>query len=208
MCIQLTSEEKKFVEFARALADWLEAYHDHARPPPHVVLAEAAKQTELKTGHPLKGLQITPPPNGTDSKKDQEPPAVTEAPALLNQYFVDAQARFAELQKSGDVVDLLHLATLVQEAFLFFNVETLRFKSPSVIKINKLGGVRYWSSFQGTDIDFTFSSLFQRSRSSVQLPSPLSRRSPLICKRLPMCMVQQKPARPLPRLANRYPLPK
>ena len=85
---QLTTDEVSFVEYATALANWLEPYHDFARPPPAVVLAEAAKQTELKTGHPLKGIDTTPA-NGTNGhhKKDEEPPTIQEPPELLTKYF-------------------------------------------------------------------------------------------------------------------------
>jgi len=39
------------------------------------------------------------------------------------------------------IPDLLHCTTLVQEAFILFTIETLRFKSPSVVKVNKLGSL-------------------------------------------------------------------
>ena len=69
------------------MADWLEPYHDYSRPPPAVVLAEAAKQTELKTGHPLKGIEIQPI-NGTNGhKKDESPPAIQEPPVPVVKYF-------------------------------------------------------------------------------------------------------------------------
>ncbi|RXW20882.1 hypothetical protein EST38_g4951 [Candolleomyces aberdarensis] len=138
---ELTDDEKKFEEFARALADWLEPYHNHARPPPSVVLAEAAKQTQLKTGHPLKGIEI-PPSNGENaSKKDEKPPAVTEAPEVVAKYFEGVKQRLEVVLKEEPLVDLLHVATLAQEAFLLFTVETTRFKSASVVKINKLGAL-------------------------------------------------------------------
>lgn len=81
-----------FVDFTIALADWLEPYHDYSRPPPAVVLAEAAKQTELKTGHPLKGVEI-PAINGSSNgscKKDDEPPAIIDPPELVSKYFDSA----------------------------------------------------------------------------------------------------------------------
>ncbi|KAJ2932908.1 hypothetical protein H1R20_g4212, partial [Candolleomyces eurysporus] len=138
---ELTDDEKKFEEFARALADWLEPYHNHARPPPSVVLAEAARLTQLKTGHPLKGIEI-PPSNGENaSKKDEKPPAVTEAPEVVAKYFEGVKQRLEAVLKEESLVDLLHVATLAQEAFLLFTVETTRFKSASVVKINKLGAL-------------------------------------------------------------------
>lgn len=56
-----------------------------------MVLAEAAKQSELKTGHPLKGVEISPtPPNGFANghhKKDEEAPAITEPPEIVVNFF-------------------------------------------------------------------------------------------------------------------------
>ncbi|KAJ7774915.1 actin cytoskeleton organization protein [Mycena metata] len=142
---ELTSDELAFVDYATALANWLEPYHDHARPPPSVVLAEAAKQTELKTGHPLKGVEI-PPKNGNGStngsvKKDEETPPITDAPELVLRHFDDMKTRFEAVKDSASPSLTLHVATLIQEAFLLFVVETLRFKTPSVVKVHKLGAL-------------------------------------------------------------------
>lgn len=87
MLYQLTADELTLVEYARALADWLQPYHDYTRPPPSVVLAEAAKQTELKTGHPLKGVDLAALNGSANMKKDEEPPVVTEAPELVVKFF-------------------------------------------------------------------------------------------------------------------------
>ncbi|KAJ7774501.1 actin cytoskeleton organization protein [Mycena maculata] len=142
---ELTPDELAFVNYANALADWLEPYHDHARPPPAVVLAEAAKLAELKTGHPLKGVEI-PPKNGNAStngsaKKDEEAPPATEAPELVVRYFDEMKTRFEEAKRASSQSLALHVVTLMQEAFLLFVVETLRFKAPSVVKVNKLGAL-------------------------------------------------------------------
>ncbi|KAJ7449885.1 actin cytoskeleton organization protein [Mycena latifolia] len=142
---ELTQDELAFVNYASSLADWLEPYHDHARPPPGVVLAEAAKLAELKTGHPLKGVEI-PPKNGNgnanvSAKKDEEAPAVTDAPAIVVRYFDDMKTRFEEVRSASSPSLALHIATLMQEAFLLFVVETLRFKTPSVVKVHKLGAL-------------------------------------------------------------------
>jgi N-terminal acetyltransferase B complex non-catalytic subunit len=85
----LTPEEQNFLDFTVALADWLEPYHDHLRPSTAAVLAEAAKQTELKTGHPLKGLDIPLPAPGTNGhgKKDEEAPPVKEPPLSVPKFF-------------------------------------------------------------------------------------------------------------------------
>ncbi|OSC97114.1 actin cytoskeleton organization protein [Trametes coccinea BRFM310] len=140
---ELTPDESLFYDYASALSQWLTPYHDYTRPPPSAVLAEAAKITEQKTGHPLKGLEISADAatNG-HAKKDEEPPAVVEPPAQITQYFDDMLKRFKEvLEGKGLPHELLHLVTLTQEAFLLFVIETTRFKTPSVIKVNKLGAL-------------------------------------------------------------------
>ncbi|KAF8077880.1 actin cytoskeleton organization protein [Lyophyllum atratum] len=138
---ELTQDEISFVEFGRALADWLEPYHDYTRPPPSVVLAEAAKQTEIKTGHPLKGVDLQALNGSTTPKKDEEPPAVTEPPEVVTTFFDSLKKRFLEVQENSSPTEVLHVATLAQEALLLFTVESLRFKSASVVKVNKLGNL-------------------------------------------------------------------
>ena len=51
--------------------------------------------TEQKTGHPLRGLEISPEmlPNGS-AKKDEEPPAVVKPPAGIGAYFDGAFVPF------------------------------------------------------------------------------------------------------------------
>jgi N-terminal acetyltransferase B complex non-catalytic subunit len=49
-------------------------------------LAEASKQTELKTGHPLKGLEF-PVTNGNGHKKDEEAPPFVEPPEFIVHFF-------------------------------------------------------------------------------------------------------------------------
>jgi N-terminal acetyltransferase B complex non-catalytic subunit len=89
-----------FVNYANALANWLEPYHDYARPPPAVVLAEAAKQTELKTGYPLKGVDLSSldglSTNG-NGKKDEELPTVIEPPQNLFSNFLMVREVFVIL---------------------------------------------------------------------------------------------------------------
>ncbi|KAF9075215.1 N-acetyltransferase B complex non catalytic subunit-domain-containing protein [Rhodocollybia butyracea] len=136
---ELTSDELSLISYADALAEWLEPFHDHVRPPASVVLAEAAKQTELKTGMPLKGVDITPP-NG-HVKKEEDTPPITEAPEDLVKFFENMKARFETVENAESPNEALHVATLTQEAFLLFVIETLRFKSASVVKIHKLGNL-------------------------------------------------------------------
>lgn len=86
---QLTEDERSLVNYADSMAEWLEPYHNYTRPPPHVVLAEASKQTELKTGHPLKGVEIQPPDGASNGngRKNEEPPMIRDTPALVANYF-------------------------------------------------------------------------------------------------------------------------
>lgn len=143
---ELTADELAFFDYAMALSDWLAPYHDYIRPPPSAVLAEAAKQTELKTGFPLKGVEL--PKNGSATNghakkdKDEEPPAVSAPPDSLSKYFDDMSLRFKEALESDRLPsELLHLVTLTQEALILLSIETWRFKPNSVIKQHKLGAM-------------------------------------------------------------------
>jgi N-terminal acetyltransferase B complex non-catalytic subunit len=74
------------LNFTTALADWLEPYHDHIRPP-HPTLIEAAKQAEAK-GHAAKGVRPSPQ-NGTngDPKREEEPPVAKVPPLIVTDFF-------------------------------------------------------------------------------------------------------------------------
>ncbi|KAI0082628.1 actin cytoskeleton organization protein [Panus rudis PR-1116 ss-1] len=142
----MTPEEQLFYEYASALSGWLAPYHDHVRPPPAALLAEAAKANDLKPGHPLKNLAAAQAANGSttngQSKKDDEPPAIKEPPELISKVFDELKARFdAEMNGQKLPSELLHIASITQEAFLFFALETVRFKQASVVKIHKLGNL-------------------------------------------------------------------
>ncbi|EIW60342.1 actin cytoskeleton organization protein [Trametes versicolor FP-101664 SS1] len=140
---ELTPDESAFYDYACALSEWLTPYHDYTRPPPSAVLAEAAKNTEQKTGLTLKGLEIpSDAASNGQAKKDEEPPVVVDPPALITKYFDDMTQRFKDAQQ-GKLFphELLHIVTLTQEAFLLFVIETTRFKTPSVIKVNKLNAL-------------------------------------------------------------------
>lgn len=139
---ELTSEERQLMEWATALGDWLEPHHNYTRPPPHVVLAEAAKQTELKTGLPLRGVDLKALSVNGNSKKDEEAPPIKPVPELVVKFFEDMYSQFKRLLKSKcSISQLLHIATITQEAYILLAVETLRFKTPSVVKIHKLGNL-------------------------------------------------------------------
>jgi N-terminal acetyltransferase B complex non-catalytic subunit len=88
---QLTPDELYLLEWATALGDWLEPYHNHTRPPPAVVLAEANKQNELRTGLPLRGVDLKALNGDANAnghaKKDEEAPPVKGPPQLVEQFF-------------------------------------------------------------------------------------------------------------------------
>ncbi|EIN07294.1 actin cytoskeleton organization protein [Punctularia strigosozonata HHB-11173 SS5] len=142
---ELTPDELAFMQYCNALGDWLRPWHDHTRPPPAQVLAEAAKQSEARTGKPLQGVEIPPvPKNGTSNghSKDHEPPSIEEPPEILLKYFNDMQQKFTELvERKALPYEILNVFTLTQEALIFFTVETNRFKSPSVVRMHKLGNL-------------------------------------------------------------------
>ncbi|THH26464.1 hypothetical protein EUX98_g7719 [Antrodiella citrinella] len=161
---ELTAEEQAFYEYATALSTWLGPYHDYARPPPSALLAEATKLNDYKAGHPLKALaapsNVAAANGNGHAKKDEEPPVVTEPPEIVSKFFdgasphatplwfssdsspVDIKARFeAAMDDSRLAPELLHIATIAQEAFIVFATESIRFKPASVVKVNKFGGL-------------------------------------------------------------------
>jgi N-terminal acetyltransferase B complex non-catalytic subunit len=103
--MQLTDMEHLFVDYSTAFADWLEPYHDHARPPTSPPLTDASKPGDSKGGHPPKKVGGPVNTNGhpkkavddvkktsDDSKekerdKDREAPVVKEAPEALSKFF-------------------------------------------------------------------------------------------------------------------------
>ena len=108
MSMQLTDDERALVDFVRELSDWAEPHHDYTRPPPAVVLAEAAKVSEQRTGHPLRGIEIPPlPANGSTNgnwKKDEEQPPVKDAPELVLNFFDGESLAGAGDRRTADVL--------------------------------------------------------------------------------------------------------
>ncbi|KAI0322196.1 N-acetyltransferase B complex non catalytic subunit-domain-containing protein [Amylostereum chailletii] len=137
---ELTSDELCFVDYATDLCDWLSPYHNFTRPPPAVVLAEATKQSAMRA----KGI-ILPSDNGHLNghvKKNEEAPQVQEPPSSLMTFFDHMQARFNELVHTNrPAYELLHVATLTQEALIIFTAETMRFKNTALVKIHKYGNL-------------------------------------------------------------------
>lgn len=114
----MTSDEAQLLAWATTLGDWLEPHHNHVRPPPAVVLAEASRQTELKTGFPLRGIDLQAHNGDANghSKKDEEAPPIKEAPGLLSVFFDTMLSRFRHLLESKcSLSELLHVATIAQE---------------------------------------------------------------------------------------------
>ncbi|TFK54787.1 hypothetical protein OE88DRAFT_1653277 [Heliocybe sulcata] len=139
---ELTPSELAVYDFATALGDWLEPHHDYIRPPPSKVLADASKQAEAKTGRPLQGIDATDSATNGQSKKDEEAPQVREVPVSIAGFFDDMLASFKKLVEEGALPpELLHVATLTQEALLLFSIETMRFKPASIVKMHKLGAL-------------------------------------------------------------------
>ena len=91
-----------------ALCDWLSPYHDHTRPPPETVLAEATKAQELQrngkgAAAASKGARASPngspsPPTNGQRKINEEPPPVKEAPEIVLGHF-DGTVNYAYPQR-------------------------------------------------------------------------------------------------------------
>lgn len=122
------------MNFVTTLTSWLEPYHNHTRPPPAAVLAEATKHNNPKL---LRGTEF-PPQNGNGTnghaKKVEEAPPITDAPEGVPKFFdgkcprsvhisgrfsrvpLDMSARFESLVKNGRLPsEILHAVTLTQE---------------------------------------------------------------------------------------------
>lgn len=83
-----------------------------------MVLAEASKQTELKTGFPLRGVDVQVHNGDANGhiKKDEEAPPITEAPALLTEFFDTMLSRFKNsLESNCSPSEVLHISTILQE---------------------------------------------------------------------------------------------
>lgn len=105
-----------------ALSDWLGPYHDYARPPPAVALAQATKAQETRNGKQGKPLTpessgaVTPNGTGLEHKKGEEPPAVSDAPEVVGAFFNNMAARFKTTTESGVVpCEALHITMITRE---------------------------------------------------------------------------------------------
>ncbi|OCB92030.1 actin cytoskeleton organization protein [Sanghuangporus baumii] len=151
----LSSDERALFDYVSGLCDWLSPYHDHARPPPETVLAEATKAQELQrngkaavaSNSASKGAHASPngspsPPTNGQKKVSEEPLPVKEAPEIVVGHFDALAARFKEVTAVKHLPwEALHVATLAQEAALLLALLSQRFKTPAVVKQNKLGAL-------------------------------------------------------------------
>ncbi|PAV24074.1 actin cytoskeleton organization [Pyrrhoderma noxium] len=143
---ELSKDELHLFNYVSELCDWLAPYHDHARPPPEVVLAEANKLAEqLRSGKntvkPQMNGAASPSLNGHKKNVEDAPP-VKEAPELIINFFDEMAARFKEVNKGKSLPwEKLHVATITQEAALMLALVSMRFKQPGVVKQNKFGAL-------------------------------------------------------------------
>ena len=79
-------------------------------------------------------------------KREGDPPAVVDPPEELKAYFEERKKRLAEVVEKGVLWEVLHVATLTQEAALLLAIASMRFKNTTVAKQYKFGPVRVSSS--------------------------------------------------------------
>ncbi|KAH9996784.1 actin cytoskeleton organization protein [Russula vinacea] len=127
---QLTEDEVALFHYVTDLTNWLGPFHNFLRP-----RGEATK---------------LPPKNGHSSndgasadghgRKPEDAPHISEPPDSILSYFKNAYAKFTKaITTSRPIYEILHIATLAQEALLLFFICTKRFKDASIVRINKLG---------------------------------------------------------------------
>lgn len=98
-----------------ALCEWLAPYHDHARPPPEAVLAEATKpagkgaagkgtQSQSQSQSQSGSGTSSPKTNG-HKKLGEEPPAVKEAPECVAKFFDGERSYYPVRAGMGRLMD-------------------------------------------------------------------------------------------------------
>jgi len=127
---ELTDDEVALFHYVADLTNWLDPFHNFLRP-----RVEAAKQPSKNSHSSNDGASS----NG-HGKKPDDAPQITEPPDTILSYFKNARARFAKaVEEARPIYEILHIASLAQEALLLFVICTKRFKDASVVRINKLG---------------------------------------------------------------------
>lgn len=124
-------DEKSLLDYVSALSDWLEPHHNHVRPSPAAVLAEATKNSA--------GAKTVVASGNGHAKKDEEAPTIKDAPESVTGFFTSAsifawhtlfahscfppgmQARLQDvLATNRPSSEALHVATLTQEVIPTF----------------------------------------------------------------------------------------
>ncbi|KAI0302144.1 N-acetyltransferase B complex non catalytic subunit-domain-containing protein [Russula brevipes] len=127
---ELTEDEVALFHYASDLTNWLNPFNNFLRP-----RVDAAKQPPKESKSSSDGA----PSNGHGRKPD-DAPQITEPPDSILSFFKNAHARFTRaVEETRPIYEILHIATLAQEALLIFFICTKRFKDASIIRINKLG---------------------------------------------------------------------
>ncbi|KAI9509646.1 N-acetyltransferase B complex non catalytic subunit-domain-containing protein [Russula earlei] len=142
---ELTDDEVALFHYVVELTKWLDPFHNFLRP-----RVEAAKQPPKSSNSANDGVSE----NGHGRKPD-DTPHITEPPDSILSYFKNARARFTKVvEETRPIYEILHIATLAQEALFLFFVCTKRFKDASVVRINKLGVlVQHIKSLRASVID-------------------------------------------------------
>lgn len=126
---ELTEDELGLFRYMTDLTDWLDPIHHFSRPRP-----ETAKQT-AKNNISNDGASS----NGHGKKLEDTAP-VAEPPESILAYFKNSHTKFTRaVEERRPIYEILHIATLAQEALLLFCICTKRFKDSSVVRVNKLG---------------------------------------------------------------------
>ncbi|KAI0256800.1 actin cytoskeleton organization protein [Lactifluus subvellereus] len=127
---ELTEDELALFRYATDLTNWLNPFHNFLRP-----RADTAKQTPNNSPSSDGGGSS----NGHGRKID-DAPRITEPPDSILLYFKNAHAKFTRaIEAARPIYEILHIATLTQEALLLFFICTNRLKDGSIVRINKLG---------------------------------------------------------------------
>lgn len=127
---ELTEDEVALFHYVIDLTNWLDPFHNFLRPQ-----GEAAKLQPKNANSASDGT----PANGHGRKPD-DAPQITEPPDSILSYFKNAHTKFLrDVKASRSIYEILHIASLTQEALLLFFICTKRFKDASIVRINKLG---------------------------------------------------------------------
>ncbi|KAF8274920.1 actin cytoskeleton organization protein [Lactarius quietus] len=127
---ELTEDELALFYYMTDLTVWLDPVHNFLRPKPEISKQTAKNNVSSNDGESSNG----------HGKKPEDSPPVTEPPGSILAYFKKSHAKFTRaVEERRPICEILHIATLAQEALLLFCICTKRFKDSSVVRIHKLG---------------------------------------------------------------------